>query len=107
MSNETLRHPWQLVAQREISTKIRDKTFIGSTAFMLLVVLAAVIIPALLAGNDKADKIAVVDDAGAQVVQTRRRDRGRRGLRSHPYCERRVGRTARQGRRREGRSAAR
>ncbi len=69
MSNETLRHPWQLVAQREISTKIRDKTFIGSTAFMLLVVLAAVIIPALLAGNDKADKIAVVDDAGAQVVQ--------------------------------------
>lgn len=69
MSNETLRRPWQLVAQREISTKIRDKTFIGSTAFMLLVVLAAVIIPALLAGNDKADKIAVVDDAGAQVVQ--------------------------------------
>jgi ABC-2 type transport system permease protein len=69
MSNETLRHPWQLVAQREISTKLRDKTFIGSTAFMLIVVLAAVIIPALIAGNDKADKIAVLDDAGAQVVQ--------------------------------------
>jgi ABC-2 type transport system permease protein len=69
MSNETLRHPWQLVAQREISTKLRDKTFIGSTAFMLIVVLAAVIIPALIAGNDKADKVAVLDDAGAQVVQ--------------------------------------
>lgn len=69
MSNQTLRHPWQLVAQREISTKIRDKTFIGSTAFMLFIVLAAVIIPALIAGNDTPDKIAVVDEAGAQVVQ--------------------------------------
>jgi ABC-2 type transport system permease protein len=70
MSDETLRHPWQLVAQREISTKIRDKTFIGTTVFMLIVVLAAVIIPALLAGNGSPDKIAVLDDAGAKVVQT-------------------------------------
>ncbi|GAA1582792.1 hypothetical protein GCM10009789_40650 [Kribbella sancticallisti] len=69
MSNETLRHPWQLVAQREISTKIRDKTFLGSTAFMLIVVLAAVIIPALIAGNGKPDKIAVLDDAGARIVE--------------------------------------
>jgi len=68
MSNERLRHPWQLVAQREISTKIRDKTFLGSTAFMLLVVLAAVIIPALVAGNSGPDKVAVLDDAGAKVV---------------------------------------
>jgi ABC-2 type transport system permease protein len=70
MSNETLRHPWQLVAQREITTKLRDKTFLGSTAFMLILVLAAVIIPALLAGNGGPDKIAVLDDAGAKVVQT-------------------------------------
>ncbi|HEY0616010.1 MAG TPA: ABC transporter permease [Kribbella sp.] len=69
MNNETLRHPWQLVAQREISTKIRDKTFLGSTAFMLILVMAAVIIPALLTGHGGADKIAVLDDAGAKVVQ--------------------------------------
>ncbi|TCN42735.1 ABC-2 type transport system permease protein [Kribbella orskensis] len=67
---ETLRHPWQLVAQREISTKLRDKTFIGSTAFMLIIVMAAVIIPALIAGNNNPDKIAVLNDAGAKVVQT-------------------------------------
>jgi ABC-2 type transport system permease protein len=70
MSNETLRHPWQLVAQREISTKIRDKTFVGSTAVMLFLVMAAVIIPALLAGHGGPDKIAVLDDAGAKVVRT-------------------------------------
>ncbi|TCM44152.1 ABC transporter permease [Kribbella sp. VKM Ac-2568] len=67
---ETLRHPWQLVAHREISTKLRDKTFIGSTAFMLIIVMAAVIIPALIAGNNSPDKIAVLNDAGAKVVQT-------------------------------------
>jgi len=70
LSNETLRHPWQLVAHREISTKIRDKTFIGSTAFMLIVVLAAVIIPAVISGHGGPDKIAVLDDTGAKVVQT-------------------------------------
>ena len=67
---ETLRHPWQLVAHREISTKLRDKTFIGSTAFMLIIVMAAVIIPALIAGNNSPDRIAVLNDAGAKVVQT-------------------------------------
>jgi ABC-2 type transport system permease protein len=70
LSNETLRHPWQLVAHREISTKLRDKTFLGSTVFMLIVVLAAVIIPALISGHGGPDKIAVLDDAGAKVVQT-------------------------------------
>jgi len=73
MSNEqsrtTLQRPWQLVAQREVSTKIRDKTFIGSTAFMLILVLAAVIIPALISGSGGPDKIAVLNDAGVQVVQ--------------------------------------
>ncbi|TWD83232.1 ABC-2 type transport system permease protein [Kribbella amoyensis] len=65
-----LRHPWQLVAHREVSTKLRDKTFLGSTAFMLIIVLAAVIIPAMIAGRGGADKIAVLNDAGAKIVQT-------------------------------------
>ena len=68
MSNETLPHPWQLVAQREVSTKLRDKTFLGSTAFMLIVVLAATIIPALISGMGGKDKIAVLDEAGTRVV---------------------------------------
>jgi ABC-2 type transport system permease protein len=68
MNNDTLRHPWQLVAEREISTKIRDKTFLGSTAFMLIVVLAATIIPALISGMGGKDKIAVLDDSGARIV---------------------------------------
>jgi ABC-2 type transport system permease protein len=71
MNNPTmnLTRPWQLVAHREISTKLRDKTFLGSTGFLLLLVLAAVLIPALVAGHGGPDKIAVLDDAGAKVVQ--------------------------------------
>ena len=69
MSNSTMTRPWQLVAHREISTKLRDKTFLGSTGFLLILVLAAVLIPALVAGHGGADKIAVLDDAGAKVVQ--------------------------------------
>jgi ABC-2 type transport system permease protein len=66
---KTLDRPWVLIAEREISTKLRDKTFIGSTVVMLLIVMAAVIIPAVLAGKGSASKIAVIDDAGARVVQ--------------------------------------
>ncbi|TDO69622.1 ABC-2 type transport system permease protein [Kribbella sp. VKM Ac-2571] len=66
---KTLDKPWVLIAEREITTKLRDKTFIGSTVVMLLIVMAAVIIPALIAGKSGPDKIAVIDDAGAKVVQ--------------------------------------
>ncbi|MFG1812591.1 ABC transporter permease [Kribbella sp. NPDC049174] len=69
MNDRTLDRPALLIAEREIVTKLRDKTFLGSTAFMLVLVLAAVIIPALLAGRGGPDKIAVIDDAGAKVVQ--------------------------------------
>ncbi|TDD49784.1 ABC transporter permease [Kribbella antibiotica] len=69
MNDRTLDRPWLLIAEREVSTKLRDKTFIGSTLVMLAVVLAAVILPALLAGGNNSDKIAVIDDGGAAVVQ--------------------------------------
>ncbi|GAA0605695.1 ABC transporter permease [Kribbella sandramycini] len=68
MNDRTLDRPWMLIAEREITTKLRDKTFIGSTLVMLVVVLAAVIVPALLSGNSEPDKIAVTSDAGAAVV---------------------------------------
>lgn len=65
----SLDRPWVLIAEREITTKLRDKTFIGSTLVMLLIVVAAVFIPALLAGKGGPDKIAVIDDSGVRVVQ--------------------------------------
>ncbi|MGC4942114.1 ABC transporter permease [Kribbella sp. DT2] len=83
-----LRHPWQLVALREISTKLRDKTFIGSTLFMLVVVMLAVIVPALIAGNGSPDKIAVTDDAGARIVQAADQFNGDDGIESIRVADR-------------------
>ncbi len=60
---------WWLVAEREITTKVRDKTFIGSTAFLLLIVVASIVIPVLISGSKDADEVAVVDPVGAAVVQ--------------------------------------
>lgn len=67
---KTLDKPWVLIAEREITTKLRDKTFIGSTLVMLLIVMVAVILPAILAGKGGPDKIGVIDDASQKVVQT-------------------------------------
>ncbi|HZO68751.1 MAG TPA: ABC transporter permease [Kribbellaceae bacterium] len=57
------------MAEREITTKVRDKTFIGSTVFLLLIVLASIVIPALISGSDGPDKVAVVDPLGTAVVK--------------------------------------
>ncbi|MFF0340434.1 ABC transporter permease [Kribbella sp. NPDC004875] len=65
----SLDRPWALIAEREITTKLRDKTFIGSTVVMLFIVMVAVIVPAVLAGRGGSDKIAVIDDSAARVVQ--------------------------------------
>ncbi|MFI5731254.1 ABC transporter permease [Kribbella sp. NPDC051587] len=79
MNDRTLDRPWLLIAEREITTKLRDKTFIGSTLVMLAIVLAAVILPAVFAGGGGADKIAVIDDGGAAVVQRASETAGGKG----------------------------
>ncbi|TCC23649.1 ABC transporter permease [Kribbella speibonae] len=85
---KTLDRPWVLIAEREISTKLRDKTFIGSTLFMLVIVMAAVIIPALLAGNGGPDKIGVIDDASQKVVQTASATAGGDGYEATRFADR-------------------
>ncbi|AGL20341.1 ABC transporter permease [Actinoplanes sp. N902-109] len=57
----------KLVATREIRMKLRDKTFIFSTVFFLLIAVASTVLPALLEGG--ATKVAVADSAIATVLQ--------------------------------------
>ena len=64
----------RLVAAREIRVKLRDKAFLYSTAFFLVIVIASIALPALLEGGPT--KVAVADsasvtalrDAGLEVV---------------------------------------
>ncbi|WP_229069377.1 ABC transporter permease [Actinoplanes sp. DH11] len=51
----------RLVAAREVRTKLRDKAFLYSTAFFLVIVIASVALPALLSGGPA--KVAVTGDS--------------------------------------------
>ena len=49
----------RVVASREIAVKLRDKAFIGSTIFMLLIVIAATVIPVLISQQVPSVRVAV------------------------------------------------
>lgn len=56
-----------MVAEREVVTQVRTKSFIISTAILLGAVLVSIIAGALLSGNDDPTQVAVVGQ-GADVV---------------------------------------
>ncbi len=56
-----------MVAEREVVTQVRTKSFIISTAILLAAVLVSIVAGALLAGNDDPTQVAVVGQ-GADVV---------------------------------------
>ncbi len=57
----------RVIADREIFVKLRDKAFIGSTIFMLLLVAVGTAVPVLLAQSVPSLRVAV-EGAGAQAV---------------------------------------
>ena len=64
--------PWtavRVVAAREIMVKLRDKAFIGSTIFMLLLVVVATAIPLLLGNQTPSLRVAVQGSAAHDAVE--------------------------------------
>jgi ABC-2 type transport system permease protein len=55
----------RLVAAREISTRLRDKTFLVSTGVILLLVLGAMVFQVLVASGASEEKVGVVGDRTA------------------------------------------
>ena len=58
----------RVVAGREITVKLRDKAFIGSTVFMLLLVTAATVLPVLLGQRIPSVRVAVQGAAAEEVI---------------------------------------
>jgi ABC-2 type transport system permease protein len=58
----------RVVARREIAVKLRDKAFIGSTIFLLLIVTAATVIPVLLDQRIPNLRVAVQGAAAERVI---------------------------------------
>ncbi len=56
-----------LVAEREITTQVRTKAFLVSTAITLVLVLAGIVAPSLFGSGDDATKVAVVASTSAVV----------------------------------------
>lgn len=54
---------WMLVAQRELSVRLRDKTFIGSTLLSLVILIAVFGFQAWNANKDAAYDLAVTSQS--------------------------------------------
>ena len=59
---------WRIVAEREITTKLRDKAFLGTTAFTLLLVVAAFVVSAVMEGRAQSYDVAVTSQGGSAAV---------------------------------------
>ncbi|MEV0713927.1 ABC transporter permease [Asanoa sp. NPDC050611] len=57
----------RLVAARELKVKIKDKTFLISTIFFLLIAVGSTVLPAMLGGG--ASSVAVADSAAATTLR--------------------------------------
>ncbi len=64
------RGDWQVIALREISVKLRDKVFIGSTLFVLAAVVVSVGLSAFLGNRTDTFTVAVADGSGGALVDT-------------------------------------
>lgn len=60
---------WQVIAQREISVKVKQKSFQVSLAVMLVAIIGLVVLNSVLSGRTTTDKVGVIDAATATVVE--------------------------------------
>lgn len=61
--------PWLLVLGREVAVRLRDRSFIVSTALTLLIILGCLVVPTLLDSGSTRHTVAVLDAPGAQVIE--------------------------------------
>lgn len=68
MSGDTSTPLWRIVAEREVRTRLRDKTFLGATAFTLLLLVGAFVVSAVVSGRTTAYDVAVTSPGGSAAV---------------------------------------
>ena len=68
---------WRVVAEREVRTRLRDKTFLGATAFSLLLIVGFFVVSLFIgAGADEYDVAVTTDADEAMVVAAEEAMRG-------------------------------
>lgn len=84
-----------LVARREIAAKLRDKGFMLSTAFIAVAILASVLLPAVLGGDESRYEVGIVgDDAGLTAAVQAQAAAADADVTVTSYADTEAGRTA-------------
>ncbi|MGC5585246.1 ABC transporter permease [Ornithinimicrobium sp. W1665] len=65
----TRRAPWTLVAAREVQVRLTDRTFLLSTVFTVVLILGAMVVPALFAGGGTDYRVATSGPGATSVVE--------------------------------------
>lgn len=66
--DEAVRGAWRVVAEREITTRVREKTYIYSALFMVVGVIATVLLTSILGGRPTDYAVGVTDQTSAGIV---------------------------------------
>ena len=61
---------WRVVAEREVTTRVRDKTFLAATGISLLLVVGFFVVALLIGGGADEYDVAVTSDADEAVLTT-------------------------------------
>lgn len=67
-TDTSVRGAWRVVAEREVMTRVREKSYIYSALVMIAGVVATVVLTSLLGGRPTDFTVAVTDQASAEVV---------------------------------------
>jgi ABC-2 type transport system permease protein len=59
---------WRVVAEREMTTRLRDKAFLGATAFTVVLLVGIFVVTTLLGGRADEHDVAVTSAADEQVA---------------------------------------
>lgn len=68
MSTSSTSSMWRIVAEREITTRVREKSFVITTIISFALILGAIIVSDIVQGRDQDRTVAVVDPAAVEVV---------------------------------------
>lgn len=66
--DDDVRGAWKVVAEREIATRIRQKSFIYSALAMVVGIIVTVVLTSLLGGRPTDHTVGVTDQASAEIV---------------------------------------
>ncbi len=61
---------WKVIAGREINVRIRDKAFLGATAFLLVALIVGIVLSSVLGGRPETYRLGVVDDTGSAIAES-------------------------------------